>query len=201
VQRTATRPSRAPLRGAADDTRARLIAAAATQFNQAGYHGTNSNRIAREAGYAPATFYKHFADKREIFFAAWESWVAREWSEVATAIGETRDPDLLAARIVELTLALHVRWRGLRTSMHVLAASDPIARRFHRAQRRRQLELLAEMRGGARVASRSAEEDAILLFTLERTCDAIALGEARDLGLSRELLVETLCARVRAQLR
>jgi hypothetical protein len=51
------------------------------------------------------------------------------------------------------------------------------------------------------VASRSAEEDAILLFTLERTCDAIALGEARDLGLSRELLVETLCARVRAQLR
>ncbi len=53
-----------------DDTRDRLVAAAARAFNRAGYHGTDSNRIARAAGYAPATFYKHFADKRAIFVAA-----------------------------------------------------------------------------------------------------------------------------------
>ena len=34
-----------------------------------------------------------------------------------------------------------------------------------------------------------SEEDALLLFTLERACDAIASGEADDLGLERERLL------------
>jgi hypothetical protein len=46
----------------------------------------------------------------------------------------------------------------------------------------------------------AAEDDAFLLFTLERVCDAIALGEARALGLSEPTLVATLVARVDAYL-
>ena len=55
------RPMR-PKRGQSADTRERLVAAAAAVFNRDGYHGTDSNRLARAAGYAPATFYKHFPD-------------------------------------------------------------------------------------------------------------------------------------------
>src|SRR5271163_1173001 len=63
-------------------TRDALLEAAARIFNSAGYHGTDSNRIAREAGYAPGTFYIHFADKLAIFLEVYENWVSEEWSAV-----------------------------------------------------------------------------------------------------------------------
>ena len=191
---------RRPARGAPEDTRERLVAAGAREFNRVGYHGTDSNRIAHAAGYAPGTFYKHFANKREIFLAAWESWVAREWQAVQREVEAAEDTEELAARIVDLTLAFHVRWRGLRASMHALAAADPVVRRFHRAQRRHQLDLLAALRLRAGLPAQSVEGDAVLLFTLERACDAMALGETRDLGLERASLVAELRVQVQRRL-
>lgn len=67
-----------PSRGTPEETRERLVVAAAQLFNRVGYDGTDSNRIAREAGYAPGTFYKHFRDKKEIFLAVYEGWVTKE---------------------------------------------------------------------------------------------------------------------------
>ena len=64
------------------ETRRALIEAAARIFNSAGYHSTDSNRIAREAGYAPGTFYVHFPDKLAIFLEVYESWVSAEWSSI-----------------------------------------------------------------------------------------------------------------------
>jgi AcrR family transcriptional regulator len=174
-----------PRRGKPEQTRARLVAAAAAAFNRRGYHGTDSNRIAREAGYAAGTFYKHFPDKRAILLAAYEDWVRSEWQaiEAELAAGGTREQ--IAGRIVALVLRHHVRWRGLRRSLAARIGEDAEVRRFHREQRRRQLALLAGIRARAQVPPRSAEEDAVLLFTLERVCDAIANGEVRDLALRR----------------
>src|ERR1700757_408625 len=66
-----------------EETRSRLVAAAGKLFNSVGYFGTDSNRIAREAGYAPGTFYVHFADKREIFLEVYRGWVDSEWRAIA----------------------------------------------------------------------------------------------------------------------
>ena len=43
------KPSPRPRRGSPDETRARLVAAAAAVFNQEGYDGTDSNKLARAA--------------------------------------------------------------------------------------------------------------------------------------------------------
>ena len=183
-----------------DDTRGRLVAAAAKAFNRAGYHGTDSNRIARAAGYAPATFYKHFADKRAIFLAAYERWVASEWSAVEELVARGGSRAELAERIVDLVLEHHRRGRGLRASLLVLVASDRAVRHFYRAQRRRQLRSLAELRARLGAKRRPVAEDAVLLFTLERTCDAIANGEPKDLGVAVGPVLDVVRARVRAQL-
>jgi AcrR family transcriptional regulator len=192
-----------PRRGSAPDTRDRLIAAAAAVFNRDGYHGTDSNRLARAAGYAPATFYKHFPDKRTILLAAYEAWVTTEWQAIGTAFRAASSPAERAERIVDLVLAHHRRWKGLRASLRALVATDAITRRFHRAQRRRQLEWLASMRSPAGPDPNARVNDAILLFTLERTLDAVAEGEIAALGLGvtpvvarlRALLQATLTAR------
>ena len=59
-----------------EETRSKLVEAAGRLFNSVGYFGTDSNRIAREAGHAPGTFYVHFADKREIFLEVYRGWVS-----------------------------------------------------------------------------------------------------------------------------
>lgn len=186
-----------PKRGQPEDTRTRLVAAAAEAFNRHGFHRVDSNRIAKDAGYAAGTFYKHFADKRAVFLAAYEAWVTAEWNAIGGELATGRPPRDLATRILELVLEHHQRWRGLRASMAALLVEDAEVRAFHRAQRRRQLELLAALRAapgprGAAGHARRVEEDALLLFTLERTCDAVASGEVKDLGLDRDHLLELL---------
>jgi AcrR family transcriptional regulator len=188
-----------PRRGNPDETRARLVATAAAVFNRVGYDGTDSNRLARAAGYAPGTFYKHFSNKRAIFLAAYERWVTAEWAAVERALTRPGSAATRAARIVALTAAHHRRWRGLRASLRALVVSDPEARAFHRAQRRRQLALMAALRG-RRSSGHDAAADVVLLLAMERVCDAAADGELRDLGLGRAAVLARLRAVVRDHL-
>jgi AcrR family transcriptional regulator len=183
-------PDTRPRRGTAEETRRRLVAAAAVVFGRDGYAGTDSNRIAREAGYSPGTFYKHFADKKEVFVAAYEAWVAAEWSEVEAIVLDAGSRRAAAARLVARVLELHRRWRVLRRSLRALVAEDADVRRAHVAARSRQLDTLARLRGGR--ADREA--DALLLYTLERAADAFADDELDQLGLDAAALERHLVA-------
>jgi hypothetical protein len=68
--------------------------------------------------------------------------------------------------------------------------TDDRVKRFYR-RRRRQLDVMAGIRANIAAPPRSREEDAIHLFTTERTFDAIAQGELRALGLGRKVIVES----------
>lgn len=196
---TTTRPAR----GTPEETRARLVAAAAEVFEREGYGGTDSNRLARAAGYAPGTFYKHFPDKRALFLAVYEEWVTREWTALAAVLGlgpaakgtSAAPPGVRAATVVDLVLEHHRRFRGLRASLRALVATDDTVRDFYQAQRRRQLEWLGRGRAVERRVS-----DALTLFTLERAADALADGEADALGLPATELRAQLIDLVAAQL-
>src|SRR5260370_17670464 len=102
-----------PRRGSPAETRERLVAAAARIFNRVGYHGTDSNRIAKEAGYATGTFYKHFKDKREAFLAVYEAWVTSEWSAVDAELSAGRNPQETAQILVNLSIDYHTKYPRL----------------------------------------------------------------------------------------
>lgn len=53
-----------------DSTRQRLIDATTTLVREVGYTNVTTRRIATTAGVAEGTLYRHFADKRSLFFAA-----------------------------------------------------------------------------------------------------------------------------------
>jgi hypothetical protein len=118
--------------------------------------------------------------------------VSGEWRAIERTLRAGGSADVVARRIVQLTLRLHRRWRGLRSSVLGLASTDSEVRRFYHAQRRRQFKMLAELRATMHGPTHSQEEDAVLLFTLERTCDAVANCELRDLGLTRTATVQVL---------
>ncbi|HUB80723.1 MAG TPA: TetR/AcrR family transcriptional regulator [Bryobacteraceae bacterium] len=189
-----------PRRGAPEQTRERLVAAAAAIFNRQGYHGTDSNRIAHEAGYATGTFYKHFKDKREAFLAAYEFWLAAQWKEIEAVLSDGGAPELLARRLVDLSIDFHTKWGGLRASLMELVLTDDEVRRFYHRQRHWQLDVMARLRKSIGARRHRTEEDAIHLFTTERVYDALAHGEIEALGLSRKVVVAAMVERVREML-
>lgn len=190
-----------PRRGTPDQTRERIMKAAASQFNRLGYHGTDSNSIAKEAGYATGTFYKHFRDKREVFLAVYERWVAAEWKAIDAELSRRHGTRQTARQIVELSIEFHTQWRGLRASLMELIFSDPEARAFFRKQRRRQLDHIAELRSRLGLPSRTREQDAIHLFMTERVYDAIGQGEIQTLGLNEAAVVASMVDQVHTLLR
>jgi AcrR family transcriptional regulator len=202
MQRRSKTQARAvrPRRGSPAETRERLIMSAATQFNQFGYHGTDSNAIAKAAGYATGTFYKHFPDKREIFLAAYERWIMAQWKEIADELSLKRQPQQTARRLVALSIRFHTEWSGLRASLMGLVFSDAEARKFFIKQRRRQLDLMAELRSRFALPARTREQDAIHLFMTERVFDAIGQGEISSLGLDKVVVVESMVEKVQALL-
>jgi AcrR family transcriptional regulator len=189
-----------PRRGTPEQTRERLITAAASQFNRFGFHGTDSNSIAKEAGYATGTFYKHFRDKREVFLAAYERWLAAEWKEVDDELTRMKQAKETARRIIALSIRFHTTWRGLRASLMELVFSDPEVRRFFRNQRRRQLDHIVDLRSRLQLPPRTSEEDAIWMYTTERVFDAIAQGEIQSLGLDQAAVIESMVERLHALL-
>jgi len=175
-------------------TRDKLIAVAAEVFNEVGYWGTDTNRLARAAGYAPATFYNHFSDKREIFLAAYRLLADKEWDEIRQVLADPETGGL--DRVAEVILKHHRQRIGLRHSLRVLAVTDPDVRRQRREEQRRQLELMADLVEQALGARPTPERCFLAMLAVERTCDAIADGDADALDLSETVLLQELSAQL-----
>ncbi len=199
VRRAAIAPPKAPPRRTPrsrdpERTRELLLAAAARAFDRDGYFGTDTNRIAREAGFAPATCYRYFQDKRALFLATYERWVEAEWADVFSHFepGAPRGRALASTRkrtLVRAIVGHHRRWAGLRASLLGLIASDPEVAAFRAASRARQLDWLVPLLGCEGTRARAL----FILLAFERVADSIALGEAEALAVSEEALLDQLC--------
>ncbi len=158
----------------AEGTADKLIAAAAREFKAHGYGGTDTNRIAARAGFAPQTFYRHFADKLAIFAAVYRRWEDEEAGVVAALVEKRAG----AAALADAIVAHHRAYLLFRRSLRTLAVENAQMRKARAESRLRQIEKTIALAGGGTVA-----QLAPLLFQIERLADAIAEGEFADLGL------------------
>jgi AcrR family transcriptional regulator len=84
-------------------TRQRLIRTALELFTSRGYHDTTTAQIAKKAGIAEGTIYRHFASKQQLvneLYRAAQRWAGKIVQEAG------RDPDAGAAR-AQLTAVAH----------------------------------------------------------------------------------------------
>jgi|ERR1051326_6478364 AcrR family transcriptional regulator len=79
--------------------RARILAAARQRFADFGYRRTGIAEIARDAGIAPGTVYRYFANKEEVFRAVMRDGLAR-W--LTTARRVLREPGTAVERLARL---------------------------------------------------------------------------------------------------
>jgi AcrR family transcriptional regulator len=162
-----------------DGTAAKLIAAAAKEFNTHGFSGTDTNKIARRAGFAPQTFYRWFGDKTEIFIAVYRAWEEEERRAMAHLLAERAS----ASRLVEAIVAHHRRYRVFRRSLRQLTLEDPVVRKARAESRTRQIQRIRSSLGASAPA---ISEVATILFQIERLCDAIADDEVADLRIDEK---------------
>lgn len=151
-----------------------LLEAARLEFEELGYTGTNSNTIARRAGFAPQTFYRHFKDKLAIFLEVHATWAAEE-SATLTPAGSAR-------AFAETVIAHHVKHRVFRRSLRALTVEEPAVAAARATTRKAQIETLA--RTSQKFAARAQADQAAALLTIERLCDAIADGDYDALGVT-----------------
>ena len=160
------------------ETGAALLNAAQAEFNARGFHGTDSNRIARRAGFAPQTFYRHYTDKTAIFLAVYERWW-RDESAAISAILRARGRAGLG-KVADTLIAFHAKWRGFRRSLRHLSVEDGRVRAARTRARKAQIATAKDLLPGLR-----RDEIASLLLILERLCDAAAEGEFVDMGFAK----------------
>ncbi len=163
-----TRPRRAAMDA--------LVAAARLEFEEVGYDHTNSNIIARRAGYAPQTFYRHFPDKLAIFLEVYEDWVREE--------GYVAAPDLTLDVLTRRIVDHHRKSRVFRRSLRALTVSDPRVAAARADARRSQVAEIS-LRNPAFARRPSSRQFADLLV-VERLCDAVADDEFERLGVSND---------------
>lgn len=173
-----------------DTTRAALIASARKEFEERGFNSTQSNKIARRAGFAPQTFYRHFADKVEILLAVYENWTVEELKALDAAKG-TRG----AARTL---LDHHRASLNLRRALRALTVTDQRVRAARATSRRVQIEHLRKLL--PHTAGLTDARLARSLFVIERVADACAEGEFADLRVNLEAAEEQLTACLRQEL-
>lgn len=174
---------------ASGDTREKLLDAAARAFRAHGYGGTDTNRIAARAGFAPQTFYRHFKDKLEIFLAIYRRWEDEEAAVLASLVEKRAG----AAALAEAIVAHHRAWLLFRRSLRQLSVENPQVRKARAQSRLRQMQNTIALTGRGTV-----ETLAPTLFQIERLSDAIAEGEFVDMGLDeaagRDALARLLSA-------
>ena len=165
----------------AQRTDERLVQAAMAEFCDHGFAGTDTNRIARRAGFAPQTFYRWFKDKTMIFLAAYRAWEEEERSVLGVLKRSGRDTE----SVIDAIVAHHSRHRLFRRSLRALSLDVPEVRKARAESRRRQADRIATAAGTE--PALGLEGIIVRLLQIERLADALAEGELADLGLGENI--------------
>lgn len=170
-------------RGDAERNRAALLAVARRVFEERG-PAASLDEIARRAGLANATLYRHFPTRADLIVAAYAEEVT-ELSTLSARLLDDRDPSLALAA----WLRAFVRHVATKRDLALALPDDPAGRRgalftaWHATMHTATEELLARARAAGAVRPETRADDLLALAT------GIALSGLPDDRLDRLLLL------------
>ena len=150
------------------NARERLERAALALFTEHGYDATTVAEIADRAGLTKSTFFRHFADKREVLFGGQDMLAERFTEAIATAPPEASVIDCLAAALAAAAVAFTTERHDLAPRRRaVIAANSELQERelLKRARLAGAMASALSARGADDVTARLAAEVGVLAFS------------------------------------
>lgn len=111
------------------DAEGRLVKAALELFDQQGYAETTVAQIAQSAGLTKRTFFRYFADKREVLFNGSDELAERWTSAIEAAAADARPMTAVMAGLDEIAQFFADRHPFVRTRARVIAANPELQER------------------------------------------------------------------------
>lgn len=176
------------------DSRGRLAQAALELYAERGYERTTVAEIAARAGVTERTFFRHFADKREVLFSGSEELEEALTGGVVQAPADAAPLDAAAAGLAAMAEVLASRRPFARVRQQVIAATPELQERELRKLVRLAALIDAALRerGVAEPDAAVAAEAAIALFRVaferwseQRPGSAPALADEIAAALAR----------------
>ena len=185
-----------PTGTAGDLTRQRLIRSALELFTTRGYHETTTAQIAKKAGIAEGTIYRHFDSKQQLvndLYRAAQRWATKIVQE------KSRDPEAPTAR-AQLTAIAHALAEGAATETAIVKIGllEPLASVLDEESRKTEREfrialerIIAEGKAQGAVRTGAVEVWAgVWLATLSHALRKLTAGEWKPADTSVRLVIE-----------
>jgi len=153
----------------APDARERLEAAALDLFVENGYEETTVAQIADRAGLNRATFFRHFADKREVLFGGEDMLTGLFADGIRDASPDATLTECLQAAFAAAGVALTPQQRAKAAQrVRVAAANSEVQERglLKRARMARSISAALRMRGADELTARLGAEVGMLAFSI-----------------------------------
>ena len=153
----------------APDARERLETAALDLFVENGYEETTVAQIADRAGLNRATFFRHFADKREVLFGGEELLAGLFADGIRAAAPDATIPECLQAAFAAAGVAMTPRQRAKAAQrVRVLATNSEVQERglLKHARIARSISTALRMRGADELTARLGAEVGLLAFSI-----------------------------------
>jgi AcrR family transcriptional regulator len=153
----------------APDARERLEAAALDLFVENGYEETTVAQIADRAGLNRATFFRHFADKREVLFGGEDLLAGLFADAISAAPPDATLTECLRAAFVAAGVAMTPQQRAKAAKrVLVVAAHSELQERglLKHARMARSVSAALRMRGADELTARLGAEVGMLAFSI-----------------------------------
>src|SRR5215468_10519623 len=149
------------------NARERLERAALALFAENGYDATTVAEIADRAGLTKSTFFRHFADKREVLFGGQDLLTARFTEAIMAAPAQATTIDCLAAALAAAAVAFTAERHDLAAQRRAVIAANSELQERELLKGARLSAAMADAlraRGADDVAARLAAEVGVLAF-------------------------------------
>ena len=153
----------------APDARERLETAALDLFVEHGYEETTVAQIADRAGLNRATFFRHFADKREVLFGGEDVLAGLFADGIRAAAPDATLTECLQAALAAAGVAMTPRQRAKAAQrVRVLATNSEVQERglLKHARIARSISAALRMRGADELTARLGAEVGLLAFSI-----------------------------------
>ncbi len=150
------------------NARERLERAALALFAEHGYDATTVAEIADRAGLTKSTFFRHFADKREVLFGGQDMLVKLFTDAIRSASPSATTASCLAAALEASAAAFTAERHDLAEQRRAVIAANPELRERELLKRARLSSAMADAlraRGADETTARLAAEVGVLAFS------------------------------------